>query len=200
MNKLAFIAALGAGALALPACNSTNANATAAMAALATSGGSGGQNKPQLEALQATQDFNTTDIAALPTGGTANYTGFAQIVGDGTVLNATEIVGEADLTVGFAGTGSMTGTLSNFDDPTGTYTGTLDVTGGTFSDANGARTVRSDVSGTLTRNTGTEFSVDGNLSGRFTGTTGQHLVGFDDITVTSGGQSAQGNISLNASQ
>ncbi len=180
--------------------STTAAAAAAASPSTATSGSTGGVNKPLLEALQATQDFTKTPLASLPTTGSATYNGYAQIIGDGTVVAQREIVGEAALEVGFAGTGTMTGTLSNFDDTFGTYTGTLNVTGGAFSDGANGRTIRSDVAGTITRSSGQEIGVSGKISGRFTGATGQHLVGFDDVTLTSGGASATGNVSLNASQ
>lgn len=187
--------------LGLVACNgTTNTTGSTTATAAATAAASGGQNKALLEALQATQDFTMTPVATLPTTGTATYNGYAQIYGDGTVVSVSELVGEAELEVAFSGTGGMTGTVSNFDDATGTYTGSLNVTGGTFSDGSDGRTITSSVAGTITRNTGVEIEVNGDISGRFTGSTGQHLVGFDDVTLTLDGNTATGNISLNASQ
>lgn len=160
-------------------------------------------NKPLLETLQTrNQAFSFTDMADLPRSGSANYTGFAQIFADGAVIPTTsqEVVGVANLTVGFSGSGSMTGSVTNFDDVAGVYDGTLTVTGGSISAGTNGPKVRSAIAGTLTRNTGEVFEVSGNLTGGFNGPKGEYLNGADKVTVTSGGRSVETDITLNAEQ
>lgn len=187
----------------LAGCNSTTSTngttATTAMAATTTR--TANTNKPLLEALQArNQNTAFTTMASLPTTGSAKYTGFAQIFSDSGVIPAgnNEAVGVADLDVGFANGGSMTGTVTDFDDQTGTYTGTLTVTGGAISQGTNSPQVRSVIAGTLTRSTGQVIDVSGNLTGGFNGATGEYLSGADKVTLTSGATSAVGDITVNA--
>lgn len=188
--------------IALAGCQSggaTNDVSQAAMVAMAATP-AGGANKPLLEALQEeNQTLTRSAMADLPMSGSATYVGFAQIISDRSVIptTSTELVGKASLEVGFAGTGSMTGTIDTFDDEGTAYGGALAVSGGAISAGANGPEVRAAVSGTLT-NAGDSYEVDGNISGGFFGADGEYLNGFDDITVTSGGQTSNTNISLNA--
>lgn len=184
---------------ALGACQSNNGAVTQqAMVTMAATPSD--PNKPLLEALQArNQTLTRSAMTDLPTSGSATYTGFAQIISDRSVIptTSTELVGRATLEVGFAGTGSMTGTVDDFDDQGTEYGGSLAVSNGVITtDANGPL-VRGDINGTLT-NGGTSYGVNGKISGGFFGATGEYLNGFDNITVTSGANSSATNISLNA--
>lgn len=187
---------------ALGACQNTNGNNAVAQQAMVTmaAASTGGANKPLLEALQAkNQTLTRSAMADLPMSGSATYTGFAQVISDRSVIptTSTELVGKATLEVGFAGTGSMTGKVDNFDDQGTKYGGSLDVSNGAITtDANGPL-VRGDIKGKLT-NSGASYTVDGKISGGFFGANGEYLNGFDNITVTSGTKSSATNISLNA--
>lgn len=185
--------------LILAACNTSTGTTTTATAAMAATPPSGA-NKPLLEALQSkNQALTRSAMADLPMSGSATYTGYAQVISDRTVIptTSTELVGKATLEVGFAGAGSMSGTVDDFDDNGTEYGGSLAVSNGAISsDANGPR-VRGDIQGTLTKD-GVSYDVDGNISGSFFGSGGEYLNGFDDITVTSGSKTSATNISLNA--
>ena len=187
---------------ALGAYHNTNGNNAVAQQAMVTmaAASTGGANKPLLEALQAkNQTLTRSAMADLPMSGSATYTGFAQVISDRSVIptTSTELVGKATLEVGFAGTGSMTGKVDNFDDQGTKYGGSLDVSNGAITtDANGPL-VRGDIKGKLT-NSGASYTVDGKISGGFFGANGEYLNGFDNITVTSGTKSSATNISLNA--
>lgn len=179
-----------------------NAVSQAAMVTMAATPTSGGANKPLLEALQEeNQTLTRSAMADLPPSGGATYVGYAQVISDRTVIPtvSTELVGKASLEVGFGGTGSMTGTIDDFDDNGTEYGGSLAVSAGTISAGANGPQVRGKVAGTLT-NAGTSYDVDGNITGGFFGPGGEYLNGFDDITVTSGGATSNTNISLNAAR
>lgn len=204
MNRVLTIAICTAGTVALMGCQSAvnNAVTQSAMVAMAAPPTAGGANKPLLEALQEENRSRTrTAMADLPPSGSATYTGFAQVISDRSVIptTGTELVGKARLEVGFAGTGSMTGTIDDFDDNGTDYGGSLTVSGGEISAGPNGPQVQSAVSGTLT-NGGASYDVDGNITGGFLGPDGEYLNGFDDITVTSGGKTSNTNISLNAAR
>lgn len=184
----------------LGACQSTNSGVTQAATMAMVAAAPTGPNKPRLEALQArNQALTRSALADLPMSGSATYTGYAQIISDRSVIptNSTELVGRATLEVGFAGGGSMSGTVDDFDDQGTDYGGSLTVSNGAITtDANGPL-VRGDIKGTLT-NGGASYGVDGKISGGFFGPNGEYLNGFDNITVSSGSASVATNISLNA--
>ena len=196
-------AAFGVMVLAgLAACNSNTVNNAVTQAAMVTMAATpaGPANKPLLEELQtANQTLGRADMADLPPSGGATYVGFAQVISDRSVIptTSTELVGKASLEVGFAGSGSMTGTIDDFDDNGTDYGGSLTVSDGEISAGPNGPQVRGAVAGTLTNN-GESYDVDGNITGGFFGPTGEYLNGFDDITVTSGGKTSNTNISLNA--
>lgn len=187
----------------LAGCNSNNAATVTTPAATMAAAGTrvANTNKPLLETLQTkNQALTFSKMADLPKTGSAKYNGFAQIFADGAVIPTTtkEVVGVAKLTVGFDGTGSMTGSVTDFDDATGTYTGTLDVTGGSIAAGTNGPQVTSAISGTLTRSSGQVFDVSGNLTGGFFGPTGEVLNGANKVIVTSDGKSATTDITVNA--
>ena len=200
MNFQSKISVALLGVVALGACQNTAANNAVTQQAMVTMAAASGPNKPLLEALQTkNQGLARTVMADLPMGGSAKYVGFAQVISDRSVIptTSTELVGKATLEVGFAGGGSMTGTVDDFDDQGTQYGGSLAVSnGGITMDANGPL-VRGDIKGTLT-NAGASYTVDGKISGGFFGPTGEYLNGFDNIMVTSGAKSQATNISLNA--
>jgi hypothetical protein len=207
MKKISFFGVGLVTCVALAGCQSTNTatgtNTGTGVAAnmAATNTGVAGVNKPLLEALQTKNPgLSRTVLADLPPSGSADYSGYAQIFGDGAVIPTTtkEVVGVAKLNVGFAGSGSMTGTVTDFDDSTGTYTGTLNVTGGSIAAGANGPEVTSAIEGQLTRSSGEVFDVSGNLTGGFLGATGEYLNGANKVTVTSGGQSAVTDLTLNA--
>lgn len=179
-----------------------NAVSQAAMVTMAATPTSGGANKPLLEALQEeNQTLARSAMADLPMSGGATYVGYAQVISDRTVIPtvSTELVGKASLEVGFGGTGSMTGTIDDFDDNGTEYGGALAASAGTISAGANGPQVRGKVAGTVT-NAGASYDIDGNITGGFFGPDGEYLNGFDDITVTSGSATSNTNISLNAAR
>lgn len=202
MNCFRFGLALCAP-LVLMACNTSTGTATAttptAAATMAATTASG-PNKPKLEALQEkNQTLKRSTMVDLPTTGSATYSGYAQVISDRSVIptTSTELVGQATLKVGFAGTGSMSGTVENFDDQGTAYGGSLAVSDGAISTDTNGPLVRGNIKGTLTKD-GAAYDINGKISGGFFGAGGEYLNGFDDITVTSGGKTSATNISLNA--
>jgi hypothetical protein len=198
--KTSFIGVSLLACTTLAGCNSTNVGTAVMQQATLAMAATDGANKPLLEALQADNRSLARTVATdLPPSGSATYTGFAQVISDRSVIptSSTELVGRATLEVGFAGAGSMSGTVDDFDDAGTEYGGALTVSNGSISsDANGPL-VRGDINGTLT-NGGTSYDVNGNISGSFFGPNGEYLNGFDDITVSSGANSSATGISLNA--
>jgi hypothetical protein len=127
-------------------------------------------NNAKLNALfDANKSLAVTPIGTLPPSGSASYNGFAELVSPASVMTGTtggSAVGVAALEVDFGtATNAMTGTITDFDDTTGTYDGTLNVTGGSISSITGNLAATSDIAGTLTRSSGEVINVAGKVGG-----------------------------------
>lgn len=168
-------------------------------------GGTGGafdfSNKAGLEALQANTTFEFTPAADVP--GTANYAGFVQIFSDNASVPAivgTEAVGVANFAVDLSGSGSLTGSATDFQDQAGTYTGTLDIANGAIgpdSVSPTATIATAEIDGVLTRETGEVITIDGEIEGRFFGAGGEMLVGnSSDATATVDGTAGDVQIAI----
>ncbi|MEJ6399257.1 hypothetical protein [Yoonia sp. 208BN28-4] len=159
-----------------------------------------GVNKPLLEALQnENAALFSAPQANLPPPGTTNYSGFAQIASDGSVVPAGEAVGRATLTATFGAPGSdvLSGRFYDFDDPTGTYDGELTVASTGLEQEQGRTVIDADVDGTLTRSTGEVITVDGALRNRLFGNGGTYMVGAGKASVESGTMTGGAEIFIN---
>jgi outer membrane murein-binding lipoprotein Lpp len=193
--------------LMLAGCNSAGTETAATPAAtLATSNTRMPHlNNAKLNALfDANKSLAVTPIGTLPPSGSASYNGFAELVSPASVMTGTtggSAVGVAALEVDFGtATNAMTGTITDFDDTTGTYDGTLNVTGGSISSITGNLAATSDIAGTLTRSSGEVINVAGKVGGVFYGPNGVFLQGSEKVTVSSGGQNAVTDIFLTVPQ
>lgn len=126
--------------------------------------------------------------------GSASFSGYAGIVA-GSDYNLTVLVGDADLTVNFNGSGSVNGTVSNISgvagfntysaSETGTiddYSGNIAISGGSVGSGNA---VRANYNGTL-RGNGDTLSVGGTMYGQFYGNPNIRAVeleGYDYATL-----------------
>lgn len=161
-----------------------------------------GQNKPLLEALQAdNQALFQTPVATLPASGGADYTGYAQLALNGATASdfVGEAVGIAELRVDVtAGNPSLSGTMTDFDDRSGTYDGTLTVTSDGSGMEAGRTVANANVTGTLTRNTGQVAEIDADIVGRFFGDDATYLVGGGEFDLEYDGDTLEAFLSINA--
>ena len=118
-----------------------------------------------------------TDPATLSTTGTASYSGVMQLglaAIPGDTLDDTDLAGDLELTVNFAGTGDpVTGSATRFVDRDDTlYEGTLIIGGGELdraADPEAEYTLGADLGGDLTSPEGTTYEVDADFLGDFAG-------------------------------
>lgn len=175
----------------------------ATVSLLAGCGGGGGDDAPtaptyaEMDAAATTAatgiiNLDTGDMIAderknLPTTGSATYTGY--VGGD---VDGSTLIGELSLTANFTGTGTVSGSATNFQhEVDGAYTGSLTMPStGINPNLDGDQEFAGTLTGTLA-NGGTDYDTDITLTGYFAGGTDDTVVvptavaGFADGTVGS---------------
>ena len=188
-RELALLLAM-AGLGGLAACDSSGSDAD---------GGPGYDER--LDALadlvQSAADAGLTDASTLPTSGEARYDGHALITAEHSDASETTILGDLGLEVGFANSGSVSGTIGNFTDEDGQdYAGTIALTGGALDRTSTGiedddPAFELDASGSITDPDGVVFTLsdDSTGAGDFYGADWGYVVGgLFGSACTSGGE------------